>query len=128
MSLQSHDHVERLKHNRRPRKSEAERNRRLKAQKKRLVALGVPQEEADRMTGTARRHPPPRGFFFPSRLRARPGSSPSLLPFRRQPPSRLIAPWIIFVPFPAASRHSRPLRQPSRPVPRFEPRPMLFGP
>ena len=49
MSLQSHDHVERLKHNRRPRKSEAERNRRLKAQKKRLVALGISQETADKL-------------------------------------------------------------------------------
>ena len=53
MSLQSHDHVERLKHNRRPRKSEAERNRRLKAQKKRLIALGVPQEEADKLSPLA---------------------------------------------------------------------------
>ena len=43
MSLQSHDHFERVKHVRRPKKSPAERARRQKAQKKRLVALGVSQ-------------------------------------------------------------------------------------
>ena len=49
MSLQSHDHFERVKHVRRPKKSPAERARRQKAQKKRLVALGVSQETADRL-------------------------------------------------------------------------------
>ena len=49
MSLQSHDHVERVKHVRRPKKKPAERARRQKAQKKRLVALGVPQAEADKL-------------------------------------------------------------------------------
>ena len=49
MSLQSHDHVERVKHVRRPKKTPAERARRQKAQKKRLVALGVPQAEADKL-------------------------------------------------------------------------------
>jgi len=49
MSLQSHDHVERVKHVRRPKKTPAERARRQKAQKKRLVALGVSQEAADRL-------------------------------------------------------------------------------
>ena len=49
MSLQSHDHVERIKHVRRPKKTPAERARRQKAQKKRLVALGVSQEAADRL-------------------------------------------------------------------------------
>ncbi len=49
MSLQSHDHVERIKHVRRPKKTPAERARRQKAQKKRLVALGVPQAEADKL-------------------------------------------------------------------------------
>ena len=49
MSLQSHDHFERVKHVRRPKKSPAERARRQKEQKKRLVALGVPQEVADKM-------------------------------------------------------------------------------
>ncbi len=49
MSLQSHDHVERIKHVRRPKKTPAERARRQKAQKKRLVALGVPQAEADQL-------------------------------------------------------------------------------
>ena len=53
MSLQSHDHVERIKHVRRPKKTPAERARRQKAQKKRLVALGVPQEEADKMSPLA---------------------------------------------------------------------------
>lgn len=50
MSLQSHDHVERVKHVRRPKKTPAERARRQKVQKKRLIALGVPQEEADRLS------------------------------------------------------------------------------
>ena len=49
MSLQSHDHVERVKHVRRPKKSTAERARRQKAQKKRLVALGISQETADKL-------------------------------------------------------------------------------
>ena len=49
MSLQSHDHFERVKHVRRPKKSTAERARRQKAQKKRLVALGVSQETADKL-------------------------------------------------------------------------------
>lgn len=50
MSLQNHDAVERVKHVRRPKKTPAERARRQKAQKKRLVALGVPQEVADKMS------------------------------------------------------------------------------
>ena len=49
MSLQSHDHFERVKHVRRPKKSPAERARRQKEQKKRLVALGVSQETADKL-------------------------------------------------------------------------------
>ena len=49
MSLQSHDHFERVKHVRRPKKSPAERARRQKAQKKRLVVLGVSQETADKL-------------------------------------------------------------------------------
>ena len=49
MSLQSHDHFERVKHVRRPKKSTAERARRQKEQKKRLVALGVSQETADKL-------------------------------------------------------------------------------
>ena len=49
MSLQSHDHVERIKHVRRPKKTPAERARRQKAQLRRLVALGVPQAEAERL-------------------------------------------------------------------------------
>ena len=49
MSLQSHDHFERVKHVRRPKKSSAERARRQKVQKKRLVALGVSQETADKL-------------------------------------------------------------------------------
>jgi hypothetical protein len=49
MSLQSHDHVERVKHVRRPKKSTAERARRQKEQKKRLVALGISQETADKL-------------------------------------------------------------------------------
>ena len=49
MSLQSHDHFERVKHVRRPKKSTAERARRQKAQKKRLVALGISQEAADKL-------------------------------------------------------------------------------
>ncbi len=49
MSLQSHDHVERIKHVRRPKKTPAERARRQKEQKKRLVALGVSQETADKL-------------------------------------------------------------------------------
>lgn len=56
MSLQNHDAVERVKHVRRPKKSPAERARREKAQKKRLVALGVPQEEADKMSPLAIRN------------------------------------------------------------------------
>ncbi|MBO7224057.1 MAG: hypothetical protein IJ444_00155 [Kiritimatiellae bacterium] len=50
MSLQNHDAVKGLKHVRRPKKTPAERARRQKAQKKRLVALGVPQEVADKMS------------------------------------------------------------------------------
>lgn len=50
MSLQDHDAVKRVKHVRRPKKTPAERARRQKAQKKRLVALGVTQEIADKMT------------------------------------------------------------------------------
>ena len=49
MSLQSHDHFERVKHVRRPKKSTAERARRQKAQKKRLGALGISQETADKL-------------------------------------------------------------------------------
>lgn len=49
MSLQSHDHFERVKHVRRPKKSTAERARRQKEQKKRLVALGISQETADKL-------------------------------------------------------------------------------
>ena len=49
MSLQSHDHFERVKHMRRPKKSPAERARRQKVQKKRLVALGISQETADKL-------------------------------------------------------------------------------
>ena len=49
MSLQSHDHFERVKHVRRPKKSTAERARRQKAQKKRLVALGISQDTADKL-------------------------------------------------------------------------------
>ena len=49
MSLQSHDHFERVKHVRRPKKSTAERARRQKVQKKRLVALGISQETADKL-------------------------------------------------------------------------------
>ena len=50
MSLQDHDAVKRVKHVRRPKKTIAERARRQKVQKKRLVALGVAQEVADKMT------------------------------------------------------------------------------
>lgn len=50
MSLQSHDTVKRVKHMRRPKKTTAERARRQKIQKQRLVALGVPQEVADKMS------------------------------------------------------------------------------
>ena len=50
MSLQSHDHVERIKHVRRPKKSPAERAHRQSVQKKRLIARGYPQEEADRLS------------------------------------------------------------------------------
>ncbi len=50
MSLQDHDAVKRVKHVRRPKKTLAERARRQKVQKKRLVALGVSQEIADKMT------------------------------------------------------------------------------
>ncbi len=50
MSLQDHDAVKRVKHVRRPKKTPAEHARRQKAQKKRLVALGVSQEIADKMT------------------------------------------------------------------------------
>ena len=49
MSLQSHDHVERVKHVRRPKKSTAERARRQKVQKKRLVALGLTEDEVAKM-------------------------------------------------------------------------------
>lgn len=49
MSLQNHDAVKRDKHVRRPKKTPAERARRQKVQKRRLVALGVPQEVADKM-------------------------------------------------------------------------------
>ena len=50
MSLQSHDHVERIKHVRRPKKTPAERARRQKAQKKRLVEqCGVSPEVASRL-------------------------------------------------------------------------------
>lgn len=49
MSLQSHDHVEKRKHMRRPKKTPAERAHRQAVQKKRLVALGVPQAEADKL-------------------------------------------------------------------------------
>jgi len=56
MSLQNHDAVERVKHVRRPKKSPAERARRQKAQKKRLVALGVTQAEADKMSPLAIRN------------------------------------------------------------------------
>lgn len=50
MSLQSHDAVKRDKHLRRPKKTSAERARRQKVQKKRLVALGVPQAVADKLS------------------------------------------------------------------------------
>ena len=50
MSLQNHDAVKRVKHVRRPKKTPAERARRRKAQKKRLIALGVPQTVADKMS------------------------------------------------------------------------------
>ena len=50
MSLQNHDAVKDLKHVRRPKKSVAEKARRQKVQKKRLVALGVTQEAADKMS------------------------------------------------------------------------------
>ena len=50
MSLQNHDATERVKHVRRPKKTPAEKARRQKAQKKRLVALGVAQEVADKMS------------------------------------------------------------------------------
>lgn len=49
MSLQDRDAVRRDKHVRRPKKSVAEKARRQKAQQKRLVALGVPQEVVERM-------------------------------------------------------------------------------
>ncbi|MGI5868931.1 MAG: hypothetical protein ACOX9C_05765 [Kiritimatiellia bacterium] len=49
MSLQNHDAVKRIKHVRRPKKKAAERLRRQKEQKKRLLALGFPQEVADKM-------------------------------------------------------------------------------
>ncbi len=51
----------RLKHLRRPKKSPAEKIRRQKVQKRRLVGLGVPQEMADRLdpkdVRTLLRHP-----------------------------------------------------------------------
>ena len=50
MSLQNHDAVKRVKHVRRPKKTEAERARRQKVQKKRLVAMGYRQEEADKLS------------------------------------------------------------------------------
>ena len=53
MSLQNHDAVKRVKHVRRPKKTAAERARRQKAQKKRLVALGVAQSVADKMSPLA---------------------------------------------------------------------------
>jgi len=56
MSLQNHDAVKRVRHVRRPKKSAAERARRQKVQKKRLVALGVPQAEADKMSPLAIRN------------------------------------------------------------------------
>lgn len=56
MSLQNHDAVKRIKHVRRPKKSSAERARRQKAQKKRLIALGVSQEVASKMSPLAIRN------------------------------------------------------------------------
>jgi hypothetical protein len=56
MSLQNHDAEKRVKHVRRPKKSQAERARRQKAQKKRLVALGVTQAVADKMSPLAIRN------------------------------------------------------------------------
>jgi|GEM_PF-3431692 len=50
MSLQSHDAIKNVKHMRRPKKTTTERARRQKVQKLRLVALGVPQEIADKMS------------------------------------------------------------------------------
>lgn len=50
MSLQNHDAVKDLKHVRRPKKSVAEKARRQKAQKKRLISLGVSQDAADKMS------------------------------------------------------------------------------
>ena len=50
MSLQNHDAVKRVKHVRRPKKTLAERARRQKMQKLRLIALGVTQEVADKMS------------------------------------------------------------------------------
>ena len=56
MSLQNHDAVKRVKHVRRPKKTPAERARRQNAQKKRLVALGVSQAIADKMSPLAIRN------------------------------------------------------------------------
>ena len=56
MSLQNCDAVKRVKHVRRPKKTAAERARRQKVQKKRLVALVVPQETADKMSPLAIRN------------------------------------------------------------------------
>ncbi len=50
MSLQKHDTYERVKHMRRPKKTQAERARRRKMQKLRLVALGVPLAVADTLS------------------------------------------------------------------------------
>lgn len=50
MSLQNHDAVKNVKHVRRPKKTMTERARRQKMQKLRLIALGVPQEVADKMS------------------------------------------------------------------------------
>ncbi len=50
MSLQKHDTYERVKHMRRPKKTPAERARRRKMQKLRLVALGVPLAVADTLS------------------------------------------------------------------------------
>lgn len=71
MSLQNHDAVKRIKHVRRPKKKAAERLRRQKEQKKRLLALGFPQEVADKMNPPRNPHegrPPQAG---PSRTRPR---------------------------------------------------------
>ena len=56
MSLQNKDATRSLKHVRRPKKTPAERARRQKTQMKRLVALGVPQATADKMSPLAIRN------------------------------------------------------------------------